>query len=68
VVRECTTTEILIDVCWALSYLSDSGEDALNSIIAYDIGRRLIELLGHHDVAIVVPCLRALGNVATGSE
>jgi hypothetical protein len=25
-------------------------------------------LLGHHDIAVIVPCLRTLGNIATGSE
>lgn len=68
VIKENTIDNILVDVCWAISYLSDMGDEALESIIFNRISYRLIELLGHHDIGVVVPCLRTLGNIATGTE
>ena len=68
VIKENTHNDILIDTCWAFSYLSDSGDEALKSIMEQNILPFLIKLLNHEDIAIVVPSLRTLGNIATAGE
>ena len=55
-------------MCWALSYISDQGEDRIPYIIETNIVERLVELLDHESVAIAIPCLRILGNLVTGDD
>lgn len=68
VLIENDVEDILIDVCWAMSYLSDGGEDRIPSILETGVLPRLVELLQHPNIAISVPCLRTIGNIVTGSD
>ncbi len=60
--------DILIDVCWAMSYLSDGGEDRIPIIMSTGVMPRLVQLLQHPNIAVSVPCLRSIGNIVTGSD
>ena len=68
VLVENDNEDILVDVCWAMSYLSDGGDDRIPEILNSKVLPRIIQLLGHHNMAICIPCLRAIGNVVTGNE
>lgn len=37
--------DILVDVCWAISYLSDGGEERIPVILSTNVLDRLIQLL-----------------------
>jgi hypothetical protein len=39
--------DILIDVCWAISYLSDGGEERIPIILKTNVLPRLVQLLTH---------------------
>lgn len=60
--------DILIDVCWAMSYLSDGGEERIPVILNTNVLPRLVQLLVHNNIAIAVPCLRTIGNIVTGDD
>lgn len=60
--------DILIDVCWAMSYLSDGGEERIPTILQTGVLPRLVQLLQHPNIAISVPCLRSIGNIVTGDD
>ena len=60
--------DILTDVCWAMSYLSDGGDERIPAIIATGVLPRLVQLMQHPNVAISVPSLRTIGNIVTGDD
>ena len=60
--------DILIDVCWAMSYLSDGGDERIPIIMRSGVMPRLVQLLQHPNIAVSVPCLRAIGNIVTGND
>ena len=66
--KENDIEDILIDVCWAMSYLSDGGEQRIPVILETNILTRLVQLLTHPNIAIAVPCLRTIGNIVTGND
>ena len=68
VLIENDVEDILIDVCWAMSYLSDGGEERIPSILQTGVLPRLVQLLQHPNIAISVPCLRSIGNIVTGDD
>jgi importin subunit alpha-1 len=68
VLIENDVEDILIDVCWAMSYLSDGGEDRIPHILQTGVLPRLVQLLQHPNIAISVPCLRSIGNIVTGND
>lgn len=60
--------EIIGDVCWALSYISDGGAEQIPSILETNVLPRIVELLEHKEMAISVSCLRTIGNILTGTD
>jgi hypothetical protein len=68
VLIENDVDDILIDVCWAMSYLSDGGEERIPLIMETGVMPRLVQLLQHPNIAVSVPCLRSIGNIVTGND
>jgi hypothetical protein len=60
--------EILGDVCWALSYISDGSDERIQLIIESGIVQRIVELLMHKDFHVQTPALRTIGNIVTGDD
>jgi importin subunit alpha-1 len=58
--------EVLVDVCWALSYICEPA-DRIQHLIALGLLPRLVELMAHTSPNVHTPALRCVGNVATGS-
>eukprot|EP00494_Astrolonche_serrata_P030783 UN31051 len=63
--------EILVDTCWAVSYISDDptpNNTRIQEIIKMGFVPHLIRLLAHNSALVVHPALRAVGNIVTGND
>jgi len=60
--------DIITDICWALSYLSDGAKERINDLLDQNLLVKLIQLMRHENVAIAIPCLRTVGNIVTGDD
>jgi len=60
--------DVIVDACWALSYISDGTQEKIAAIIGSGVCPRLVELLTHKSESVQTPALRAVGNIVTGSD
>jgi len=63
-----TDTNILVDTVWALSYLTDGGNDQIQMVIDSGVVPYLVPLLSHQEVKVQTAALRAVGNIVTGTD
>lgn len=59
---------ILVDTVWALSYLTDGGNDQIQLVIDSGVVPFLVPLLSHKEVKVQTAALRAVGNIVTGND
>lgn len=62
-----TDIDVLTDAAWALSYLSRT-EATVEGVVATGVVPSLVHYLDNPYLSILIPCLRTLGNIVTGTE
>ena len=65
--------QIQTDASWAISYVTDSGEDHISAVCAFDRPHSMIRQLLQNGVEtkedkLLTPTIRALGNIVTGTD
>lgn len=60
--------EVLMDACWALSFISDGINDRIQAVLNANVCHRLVELMMHSNYHVRVPALRTIGNIVTGDD
>ncbi|KAF8080468.1 hypothetical protein N665_0940s0004 [Sinapis alba] len=59
--------EVLADACWSLSFMSDGGEEQIQSVVEACVVPRLVELLLHPSPSVLAAALCTIGNIVSGN-
>lgn len=59
--------QVRIDACWALSYVTDDDYFQIQAVINTEVVSTLVKLLDAKP-NIIVPALRCIGNILTGTD
>jgi len=60
--------DILVDSVWALSYLTDCGNDHITAVLHVGVAQKLVSFLSHPEIRLQTAALRAVGNIVTGTD
>lgn len=60
--------EVLCHACWTAAFIADGPNTRIQKIVDGGLVKRLVELMLHHSKSVVVPALRAVGNILTGDD
>lgn len=60
--------DILVDSVWALSYLTDCGNDHIQTVLDHGVVPKLVSFLPHTEIRLQTASLRAVGNIVTGTD
>jgi len=60
--------DTVLDITWAFSYLSDGGNERIPAILETGIAPKLFMLLRNPKIGIVIPAMRTIGNLITGTD
>jgi len=63
----CDDEASCVDVCWALSYVSDGDDKRIETVTSTGVVKTLISFL-QGDSKAVAPALRTVGNIVSGTE
>ena len=63
-----TDDEILVEACWAISYLSSERYGGLQAVVESGVCQRLVDLLMHPSTSVQAPALRSVGNIVMGDN
>lgn len=55
--------EVVIDILWAFSYVSDAHDSLSHAIASSGVVPKLLTFLEHNNIQAVVAALRTVGNV-----
>lgn len=62
-----TDKEIIADCCWAISYNSDVKKGKIDILVNSGIIPKIVSYITDDYLSLVVPSVRILGNVSTGT-
>ena len=63
-----TKKEILADLLWGISYMSDAGEKIALKLLELGVLESIIEAMKSKHSNVVLPSVRTLGNFVTGED
>jgi len=59
---------VVANACWALSYLTDGGNEKIQVIIEAGVLNAILKYLEIDDTTILIPALRVVGNIVSGND
>lgn len=59
---------MLADASWAISYVTDDDNEKIQAVIDAGCVPQLVKLLAVEENLVIVPALRSVGNIVTGTD